>query len=271
MNRFEISVLERKRPLAAPNRRSLVREGRAAFDLARMIRPLVGAQLRRRPLRNAPHVIVVPGFGSGDAYMRPLRAYLNRMGFSAEGWGLGKNLAGIDLQHTRDDLSDRWVLPATKEYRGETSVPYLCDRFVDRVRLRHKEVGRPISLVGWSLGGFIAREAARDLPDLVDRVVTMGSPTIGGPKYTAAAAFFRKRGMDLDWIEKEIEKRERWPIQQPITAIISRSDAVVSWESTIDHYSKHVRHIEVDGAHLGMGFNPTIWAHIVEALGDEPD
>ena len=94
----------------------------------------------------------------------------------------------------------------------------------------------------------------------------MGSPTIGGPKYTAAASFFRIRGMDLDWIEAEIAGRERQPITQPITAIVSKSDGVVSWQAAWDHHSPNVQHIEVRAAHLGMGFNPTIWGHVTEAL-----
>jgi hypothetical protein len=40
--------------------------------------------------------------------MRPLRGYLKRMGFQAAGWGLGKNLAGLNLAHALDDLSDGW-------------------------------------------------------------------------------------------------------------------------------------------------------------------
>jgi hypothetical protein len=72
--------------------------------------------------------------------------------------------------------------------------------------------------------------------------------------------------MDLDWIEEEVAGREANPIQQPITAIYSRSDGVVDWRACIDHHSPNVRHVEVNAAHLGMGFNPTIWRHIVQAL-----
>src|ERR687889_804686 len=36
--------------------------------------------------------------------------------------------------------------------------------------------GRPISLVGWSLGGIYAREIARMAPDAVRQVITLGSP-----------------------------------------------------------------------------------------------
>lgn len=58
-------------------------------------------------------------------------------------------------------------------------------------------------------------------------------------------------------------------ITQLITAIYSKSDAIVSWPAAIDRFSEDERHIEVSGTHLGMGFNPTIWAHIVAALASE--
>lgn len=79
------------------------------------------------------------------------------------------------------------------------SVPYLVDRFYDRVLERHAATGKTISLIGWSLGGVLAREVARDLPELVDRVITMGTLVSGGPKYTAAAPVLLRRGQDLDW------------------------------------------------------------------------
>ena len=114
--------------------------------------------------------------------------------------------------------------------------------------------------------GQVARELARDMPDIVDRVVTMGSPVIGGPKYTAVARAFERGGQDTDWIEAEIARRESTPITQPITAIYSRTDGIVGWQAAIDHHSPNVRHVEIDAAHLGMGFNPTIWAEVLSAL-----
>ncbi len=257
---------ESRAELAPPHPHGLWREARTVFDLARMVAPLAGAQLRPRRRRDAAPVILLPGFRSDDRYLAPLRHYLKRHGYRAEGWGLGTNLAGTNLPHTLDDLSDRWQVSARPDYRGEGSVPYLCDRFMDRVRERAEVLGAPISLIGWSLGGYVAREAARDLPDLVDRVITLGSPTIGGPKYTAAASYFRRLGMDLDWIEEEIARREARPIVQPVTAIYSKSDAIVSWPAAMDYHSERVRHIEVNAPHLGLGYNPTVWRHILGAL-----
>ena len=246
----------------------LLLETRAALDIFRMAAPLLSSTLRRAVPRTSSHVIVVPGFGADDRWTRPLRTYLRNRGFEAEGWGLGKNLAGLNLRHALEDLSENWQFTPPDVYRGEAGVPYLCDLLAARIRERHRELDVPITLVGWSLGGYLAREAARDLPEVVDRVITLGSPVIGGPKYTAAAREFIERGLDLDWIEREIARREERPIRRPVTAIYSRSDGIVSWEAAIDRNNPHVDHVEIKASHLGMIFNPVAWRHIVAALSD---
>lgn len=262
-----ITKLQEAAPVPTrPKRSMLLREPRAALDFARMFAPLARASIRRRPIDPDRLVLVVPGFGSGDAYTLPLRRFLRHQGLASEGWGLGTNLAGADLPHELADLSDRWDVSPRDDYRGEASVPYLIDRFYERVARRHTETGKTISLVGWSLGGYFAREVARDMPDIVDRVITMGSPVSGGPKYTAAAPFFEARGQDLDWIEEEVTRRASRPIAQPITAIVSKTDGIVGWEAAQDTYNPNVRHIDIDAAHLGMGFKPEIWGHVWDAL-----
>jgi pimeloyl-ACP methyl ester carboxylesterase len=256
--------------LAPPGRKALIGEIRVLFDLARMVKPLVGARLRGRREQRPLLVIMAPGFGSDDRYLAPLRAFLGRHGYQAEGYGLGRNLAGINLPHQFEDLSERWGFAPRPDYRGEASVPFLCDRFIDQIDARHAETGLPVALVGWSLGGYLCREAARDLPDIVRSVVTLGAPAVGGPKYTSAAPFFRRRGMDLDWIEAEIAKREKRPIKQPITVVYSKTDGIVDWHACIDQHSPNACHVEVATGHLGMGFNPSVWRHVLEALEATP-
>lgn len=69
-------------------------------------------------------------------------------------------------------------------YRAEASVPFLCDRLTDRVKRKHQAVGYPVTLIGWSLGGFL-------------------SPTIGGPKYTAAELDHNSPNVDhIEVLEK---------------------------------------------------------------------
>lgn len=257
---------QEKPALAPPGRWAFLGESRAAFDVARMWLPLATSECRKQQVVQDRLIIVCPGFAAGDASTKPLRRFLQNSGYRVEGWGLGRNLAGTDKQATLDDLTERWDPEPPGEYHGEAGVPYLCDRLTERVQSRFDVEQVPVTLIGWSLGGYLAREAARDLPDIVDQVITMGSPIVGGPKYTSAARFFESRRQDLDWIEREIAKRESRPIEQPITAIYSKSDGVVGWSAAQDYVSKNVNHIEVSGAHLGLGFNPTVWRLVLDAL-----
>lgn len=252
--------------LRGPDHALAWRESRALLDAGRMVLPLLLPAGKARA-RRARHIIVMPGFGADDRATWPLRRYLTKLGHHAEGWGLGLNRAGIDIRHRLEDISPGWAAEPIARYRNEGSVPMLCDRMVERVRKRHGELGSPpLTLIGWSLGGVVAREVARDLPELVEEVITLGTPVQGGPKYTRAAAFFKGRGMDLDWIERGVARRESRPIRARITAIASPTDAVVGHAATFDHHSPQVRHVALDASHLGLCFNPAVWREIVRVL-----
>ena len=253
--------------LAPPSRRLLLRESRALLDLATLPLGFIGP---RRPAGSDHCVLVLPGFGAGELAMRPLRRYLQRHGVNAEDWGLGTNRAGLDIPNTLDDLSPGWSPRPLERYRREGGVAYLVDRMVERVRRRAAESGDAVALVGWSLGGTIAREVARDAPEAVSRVITLGSPLIGGPKYTAAGQALRERGLDVDWIEQQVRLREKRPVTVPITAVVSPTDAVVSYSAAIDHHSEQVEHVELDVSHLGMGVNRRVWKVVLERLATQP-
>lgn len=253
--------------LRPPPRSALLGEVRTAVAIARMVPALLRAGTGSVADRASP-TLLLPGFGTGDRAMLPLRRYLRNHGVAAEGWGLGINRAGLDVPHALEDVSDRWELTPKAPYRREAGVALLCDRMAERVAARARQLGRPVSLVGWSLGGTIAREVARDVPEAVDRVITLGSPVIGGPKYTAAAALLRSRGLDLDWIEVHVGRRDRRPITQPITSIVSSTDAVVAWGAAIDRVSPRVRHVEVTTPHSGLAFDPAVWRIVLEALAE---
>lgn len=196
-------------------------------------------ELARQPRGGGAPVLVIPGYGAGDGSTALLRAYLGLIGYRVRGWGLGRN-------------------------RG--NVGKLIPRIAELVTQWADDVGRPLRLVGWSLGGYLAREAARDRPAAVDRVVTFGSPVVGGPKYTAVAGAYRSRGYDLDAIEAEVAAREQVPIAVPITAIYTRNDHVVAWQACIDRTSPNVEHVEVRSTHLGLGVDPEVYRIIADRL-----
>jgi len=246
--------------LAAPSARQLLGEARLAGDLGRML-----LALSRQPagqVGNGRRVMCIPGFGGSDRYTFWLRRFLNQHGFKAEGWALGTNRGGDGLTFP----IDYHPIEAAYKHRPELDVPRLVMQLREQVRQRSEETGEQFALVGHSLGGYLAREVTRQLPEQVDQLITFGSPIYGGPKYTAAARVFQRRGVDLDWIEAIIAEREKIAIAAPITTIVSPSDGVVGYQAAIDRNQAHAKLIEINAHHMGMAFNPAIWQLILSEL-----
>jgi pimeloyl-ACP methyl ester carboxylesterase len=124
----------------------------------------------------------------------------------------------------------------------------------------------PVRLLGWSLGGYLAREAARERPDLIRRVITLGSPVVGGPKYTVTGRYYVANGYDLDEIEALVASRDAVPLQVPVTAIFSKRDGVVAWQACIDHVNADVEHVEVRATHFGLGLSPDVLELVARRL-----
>jgi pimeloyl-ACP methyl ester carboxylesterase len=55
----------------------------------------------------------------------------------------------------------------------------------DRIHALHDRYEQPVSLVGHSLGGIFAREIAREYPEKVRQVISLGSP-FGRGRMTAS-------------------------------------------------------------------------------------
>lgn len=128
-------------------------------------------------------------------------------------------------------------------------------------------MGDRVALVGWSLGGIIAREVARDRPDLVSAVITYGSP-LRGPRYTVASRMYQPHEHEI--VDQYIEERSQNPIVVPVSAIFSRRDGIVDWATCIDHTTPEVENIEVSSTHLGMGLDPDVWSVVADRLGRRP-
>ncbi len=96
---------------------------------------------------NGHKIIVIPGFMASDRTTGRLRRTLDQAGFSSSGWGLGRN-RGI-----RADVLQRL----------DTNIAGVAP-------------DENVTLIGWSLGGLIAREYAKYAPQRVARVITLGTP-----------------------------------------------------------------------------------------------
>jgi pimeloyl-ACP methyl ester carboxylesterase len=151
-------------------------------------------------------------------------------------------------------------------YKGEVSD--LLRRVLKRLISMAYRADQQVCIIGWSLGGYLAREAARERPELVRQVITLGTPVIGGPKYTVVAEVLRRRGIDVEALASQVEARNRIAFATPVIAIYSRADAVVAWEACIDQHGLNVEHIEVATTHFGLGFSPDVYRIIAEKLAN---
>lgn len=221
------------RALGFPDLRQEWRIARETAHLA-----LATPSLALAPRGNGEPVMLSPGWQAPQSSMEPLRRFLARKGFHATHWGQGRNSGDVTAYlHT--------LIPA--------------------VRARAKAEGCPVALVGWSLGGVISREIAREASDAVSCVITLGSPVVGGPVYTATAG--RMSEMDRVRVLARIAERERGRlITVPMATIFSRLDSIVDWPACIDRYSPRAIHYEVKSTHLSMGLDPVVWRVVLDTL-----
>ena len=162
-------------PSAPPSRELLLLEVRAIWELGAFFTayPL----LRLAPRGDGHPVLVLPGLAASDVSTRPLRKFLKDQGWAAHGWKLGPN---------------RGPQPGA-EARMQARIDELAARYQ-----------RKVSLVGWSLGGILARELARRSSANVRQVITLGSPFAGAPKASHAWQLYeRQSGLKVeDWPQR---------------------------------------------------------------------
>ncbi len=183
-------------------------------------------------------VLVLPGLAAGDASTLILRRFLKSRGYIAKGWGQGLNLG------LREGVMER-----TQQ----------------RLRELFEEYGRPVSLIGWSLGGLYARELAKQTPEMVRSVITLGSPFTGHPRQTNAWRLYEfASGHSID--AHDFHGPLRAPPPAPTTSILSRSDGVVSWQCSVETRRDLAENIVVESSHLGLGAHPATLYAIADRL-----
>ncbi len=224
---------------SAPSRLATLLELRAPLDWATVL--LRAPSLLSAPRGDGRPVMLLPGYGTDERSMRPLGRYLSYLGYEVFDWGLGRNRGTVD----------RYI-----------------DLVGEKLEAMQPELdGQPTTLIGWSLGGVVAREVARLYEPQVREVITLGTPIIGGPKYTAVGKrFAASADMDLDTFELEVHDRNSVGIRQPVTSIYSKLDGVVGWKASVDVYNEQARNIQVLSSHFGIGVSGRVWRLIADTL-----
>lgn len=203
----------------------------AEFGLLVGLGPLLAAL----PRGDGHPVLVLPGLQTGDRSTRTLRWALGLLGYRAHGWRLGSNIG-----------------PTARVVHG----------LRDRLTTLHAEHGRPVSLIGWSLGGIYARRLARVDPPAVRQVITLGSPY-------RMARFDQSRAHRLfeHYAPRHVERWEL-PLEAglgalpvPTTSIYSRLDGIVAWQTCREPPGPQAENVEVFASHFGFGHHPAVlWA-----------
>ena len=210
----------------APGWFRMALESRAPLEFAASL--AAWPWLSRSPRGDGHPVLVYPGFLGSDFSTRPMRRFLRHLGHDAHGWGEGRNMGAR---------------------------PDVMERAVRRIHELHRQEGRRVSLVGWSLGGLYARELAKRAPDAVRCVVSLGSPFTGPGRATNAWRLYQRLNGDQSRVAVSREAL-RTPPPVPTTSIYSRSDGVVAWQCSLQAHGPLAESIEVEASHTGLGVNP---------------
>jgi pimeloyl-ACP methyl ester carboxylesterase len=232
-------------PFGLPSRQLLRREGaRAMLELGQFWAAF--PRLAMGPRGDGHTVLVVPGFTANDTSTVPLRTLLTTRGYRAEPWQLGGNIG-----------------PSRR----------ILDGMTERLRELSTSSGRKVSLVGWSLGGILARDLARRFPNLVRQVISLGSPFLldgrrGQPRHTHPERLYQalRPLHSADFVRARAAGTTQQPLPVPATAIYTRTDGVVPWQACLEPDSPTSESVAVSGSHCGLGHNPAAAAIILDRL-----
>jgi len=202
------------------------------------------------PRGDGSPIILVPGFMGTDAYLLELYLWLKRIGYRPYMSGIGINA----------------------ECPGR-----LTDKLVRTAEKAGAETGRPVRIIGHSLGGIIGRRACVERPDLFAQLVYLGSPVQGVQAHPAIGVAvsllrFAMGALAFDPGDCLTERcscaflsRVVEPLPESVShaAIYTRHDGVVNWHDALE-IDPALNH-EVGGTHTGLVYNPRAY-RVVAAL-----
>jgi hypothetical protein len=208
------------------------------------------------PKGDGSAVIVVPGFLGSDVYLYELYLWLKRIGYTPYLSNIGWN---ADCLNT------------------------LAEKLIGTIERAFEETGRPVHLIGHSLGGVLSRSAVVQNTEMIESVITLGSPFRGvrsHPGVVELSEKIRRR------IFNKTDKTEYphcytghcdclavtslhngMPRNVKQTAIFTKSDGIVDWQSCVSRYDEN--NYEVTGTHIGLVYNYHVYKLIAERLAPE--
>lgn len=241
---FHVSALTRRAELArqprphgvgGPKLHLLLAELRALAPRRARTEAIAAAAIHPQP------VMLLPGFGAHPVRMRPMLRGLAAAGHRPHEWGLGFNFG-----------------PTPENFA------YLLNRVADLARTE----AQPVALIGWSLGGLFAREIAKNRPEAVGRVITMGTPFSGDRRNNNAwRAYELVTGHAVDEPPIAADFSVKPPV--PTIALWSPRDGIVSPRSACGWPGERDRAVALRCNHLGFANDPRAIAEVLRQLDAE--
>lgn len=186
-------------------------------------------------------VLVIPGFLANDASTTVLRRTMANAGFSVHGWGRGSNLG------LRGDMLVALVARLAMVSQGAG--------------------GGKVILVGWSLGGIYARELAHMAPDLVEMVVTLGSPFEGNLHSNHAWRIYNAvNSHTVDNLPIPVAFTRKPPVHT--VAIWSPVDGVVAPETSRGLPEQSDEQVELAVTHMGFAASKAGAREVTRIIAD---
>jgi len=201
-------------------------------------------------------VLLIPGFTSGDWSLGPLARWLGRVGYRPY-------LSGIDFN---------------------VGCPQRKMELVGwRVEKIARESGQPVTIIGHRLGGVLGRVIAAANPGDVRQVVALGSPIRDGwtgvhdqirPVLQAIQAFWQMFSNERErcgtvecpcaFVAAVLAPAPA-PVKSRFSAIYTRRDEVVQWQSCIDDAGSS---FEVSGLHASLIVNREVYRILGSILAE---
>ena len=204
------------------------------------------------PRGDGAPVLLIPGFLAGDASLALMARWLKELGYRP---GRARIRANVGC-------SERVV----------THLGHELEALADRR-------GRRVLIVGQSRGGSMARVLGVRRPDIVEAIVTLGSPLLDefavhpfvrnqvravallGSLGVPGVFSYGCRGECCATARRDLGVP--FPEQVGFTSVYSRSDGIVQWRACLDPAAEQV---EVRSSHVGMAANPEVYRAIARAL-----
>ena len=236
----------------------LWRESRIGFEAAQLLRSPVwrGDGV---PPGDGRAVLLIPGFLAGDGSLATMTRWLRAAGYRTGRAGIRANVGCSEAA---------------------------CRQLEERLGRLADRSGAPVTIIGQSRGGVLAKALAARHPELVSGIVGLGAPTrsmlrvhplvLAQVGLVAALGTGRVPGLfTLQCLRGPCCAPFRRALASPFpdtvgyVSIYSRSDGIVDWRACVDPAADE--NVEVAASHLGMGLNRAVYEQVARVLGAGAD